>query len=164
MVGFPNNHGFSLLKMIILRCWWGLSHISRISTQSADQLCRTSSRKSRQSQKNATGFFNATENRALGGGFIFFSNYFQPYSGKIPILTSIFFRWVVQPPTRASWNQLHQRFCWVVFFCGRPWLEKRQWIIEGNICITQLQTDSGGWSRNRKTVPGTCSIMDPHLP
>ncbi len=33
----------------------------------------------------------------LGGGFNFFS--FHPYLGRIPILTSIFFRWVVQPPT-----------------------------------------------------------------
>ena len=33
-----------------------------------------------------------------------FFSYFHPYLGKIPILTSIFFRWVVQPPTRnISW-------------------------------------------------------------
>ena len=28
--------------------------------------------------------------------------YFHPYLGKIPIWTSIFFRWVVQPPTRKT--------------------------------------------------------------
>ena len=33
-----------------------------------------------------------------GGGFMFL---FHPHLGKIPILTSIFFEWVVQPPTRS---------------------------------------------------------------
>ena len=39
----------------------------------------------------------------LGGGFKHFS--FTPYLGKIPIFTSIFFYWVVQPPTS---DLLHQ--------------------------------------------------------
>ncbi len=34
--------------------------------------------------------------------FKYFWN-FHPYLGKIPILTSIFFRWVVQPPTSISY-------------------------------------------------------------
>ncbi len=42
----------------------------------------------------------------LGGGFNFF--YFHPYLGKIPILTSIFFRWVVQPPTSfVYWTMMN---------------------------------------------------------
>ncbi len=38
-----------------------------------------------------------------GGGFKYFL--FSPllYLRKIPILTSIFFKWVVQPPTRNQW-------------------------------------------------------------
>ena len=28
--------------------------------------------------------------------------YFHPYLGKIPNLTSLFFKWVVQPPTRKT--------------------------------------------------------------
>ena len=32
------------------------------------------------------------ETNILGGGFKYF--YFHPYLGKIPILTSIFFKWV----------------------------------------------------------------------
>ena len=40
-----------------------------------------------------------------GGGFKYF--YFHPYLGKIPILTSIFFRWVVQPPTSIPFGQVH---------------------------------------------------------
>ena len=35
----------------------------------------------------------------LGGGFKYFFM-FTPYLGKVPILTSIFFKGVVQPPTR----------------------------------------------------------------
>ena len=50
--------------------------------------------------------FSATETNKvkellLGCGFIHIF-YFHPYLGKIPILTSIFFRWVVQPPTRLN--------------------------------------------------------------
>ena len=33
----------------------------------------------------------------LGGRFMLF---FHPHLGKIPILTSIFFKWLGQPPTR----------------------------------------------------------------
>ena len=32
--------------------------------------------------------------------------YFHPYLGKISNLTSIFFRWVVQPPTRFAFEHL----------------------------------------------------------
>ena len=34
-----------------------------------------------------------------------FHFFFHPYLGRWSILTSIIFNWVVQPPTRISWNQ-----------------------------------------------------------
>ena len=43
--------------------------------------------------------------------------YFHPYLGKISNLTSIFFRWVVQPPTRVAlmrpkvWNYFRSYTC-----------------------------------------------------
>ena len=53
--------------------------------------------------------------RYLGGGN---SNivYFHLYLGKIPILTIIFFKWVVQPPTRYASQLLqalvhHKKVC-----------------------------------------------------
>ena len=45
----------------------------------------------------------------LGGGFKMFQTFFyvHPYLGKIPILTSIYFKGVVQPPTRFLWYVKH---------------------------------------------------------
>ena len=38
--------------------------------------------------------------------------YFHPYLGKIPILTSIFFKWVVQPPTSSNLARKLDDFIW----------------------------------------------------
>ncbi len=52
----------------------------------------------------------------LGGGFKYVWN-FHPYLGKIPILTSIFFRWVVQPSTRNESSFGYFRDLEVRTFC-----------------------------------------------
>ena len=49
-------------------------------------------------------------NRLLGGGFKYFFLFSSRNLGKIPILMIIFFKWVVQPPTRD--------FHWGFSFCG----------------------------------------------
>ena len=53
---------------------------------------------------NYKSYFEKALNVVLGGGFKYFF-YFRPCLGKIPILTSIFFRWVVQPPTSVSFHK-----------------------------------------------------------
>ena len=51
----------------------------------------------------------------LGGGFKYFL--FSPLFGEDePILTSIFFRWVAQPPTRLDFGL----GCWLIFGVGGP--------------------------------------------
>ena len=53
--------------------------------------------------------------KLLGGGN---SNifYFHPYLGKWSNLTSIFFKWVVQPPTRLSYGNKSDGKGWVFFW------------------------------------------------
>ena len=82
---------------------------------------------------------------------------FHPYLGKIPILTSIFFKWVVQPPTSDEWMEVDwwlfpksflQRFLlglgFLVFMMYRLGSEDRRYK-EERIKQSAFGNNKGGW-------------------